>query len=322
MELRTREAWGALPSKGTSGNWSTGWGDFLVVHYTGISARPDPVGFDAKAAYLRELQSYYQSGAHPGGPYVDVGYNFAIFNDDEQAVWELRGLRMKGGANGNGPSNSIRPSVLIVSDVGETPHSALRAKVAWLVDMIRAASGKQTGTRGHRDEFPTSCPGDPLYDMVRSGAFLPENQGGGVPLPPPVPGDNGDMTPYVVTVEGTRATFIGQGYVSPATGRLLILELEWVNGNDPLELARFQAIQGDLAKAHIGLDGCRNATVDRVPVGDGAYTWTRQNFGHVRALDAAGSTTCNCGAQLATLDAKIDATAARIPTKTATVYVP
>ena len=179
VRLVTREEWGALPAKGSSGPWATGWGDFLVVHYTGISARPDPTTFEQKADYLRGLQAYYQSGNHPGGGpggFVDVGYNFACWNDDEPAIWELRGFRMRGGANGNATSNSIRPSCLVVSDVGEIPHPAINAKMAWLVQQVRERSTRATGTRGHRDEFGTTCPGDALYGLVTSGAFLPENQ--------------------------------------------------------------------------------------------------------------------------------------------------
>jgi hypothetical protein len=209
MRLVTREEWGALPSKGSSGLFAPGWGDFLVVHYTGISARPDPTEFDQKADYLRGLQRYYQSGKHPNGPirpdgtyapFVDVGYNFACWNDDEPAIWELRGLRMRGGANGTASSNAVRPSCLIVADIDEPVNRAVAQKMAWLVQLIRDQSQRQTGTRGHRDEFPTGCPGDDIYPLVTSGAFLPENQAAPDPTPEP-PTSEDDMTLYVTNRE-------------------------------------------------------------------------------------------------------------------------
>jgi hypothetical protein len=196
VRLVTREEWGALPAKGSSGLFAPGWGDFLIVHYTGITARPDPTEFEQKAEYLRGLQRYYQSGAHPGGGpggFVDVGYNFACWNDDEPAIWELRGLRMRGGANGTASSNAVRPSCLIVADVNEGVHPAVPRKMAWLVQMIRDQSQRQTGTRGHLDEFNTGCPGELIYPLVTSGAFLPENQTGPTPTPEPPTEDEDDM---------------------------------------------------------------------------------------------------------------------------------
>jgi len=129
---------------------------------------------------------------------VDVGYNFACWNDGENAIWELRGLRMRGGANGTAGSNAVRPSCLIVADVAEGVHPAVPRKMAWLVQMIRDQSQRQTGTRGHRDEFNTGCPGELIYPLVTSGAFLPENQ---TKPPEPPTAEEDEMTLYVTNSE-------------------------------------------------------------------------------------------------------------------------
>jgi hypothetical protein len=250
VRLVTREEWDALPSKGSSGLFAPGWGDFLVVHYTGISARPDPTEFDQKAEYLRGLQRYYQSGKHPNGdpigtfpdgtpryaPFVDVGYNFACWNDAEPTIWELRGLRMRGGANGTASSNAVRPSCLIVADVNEGVHPAVPRKMAWLVQLIRDQSQRQTGTRGHRDEFNTGCPGELIYPLVTSGAFLPENQTG--PDPTPEPPTIEDDMPRRVTFGGQAAIFVGD--YNPATN--LVTTVRWLSP----EQSEFYAPTGDV----------------------------------------------------------------------------
>jgi hypothetical protein len=132
---------------------------------------------------------------------VDVGYNFACWNDDEPTIWELRGLRMRGGANGTASSNAVRPSCLIVADIDEPVNRAVAQKMAWLVQLIRDQSQRRTGTRGHRDEFNTGCPGELIYPLVASGAFLPENQTGPDPTPEPPTAEEDEMTLYVTNSE-------------------------------------------------------------------------------------------------------------------------
>lgn len=180
MYLVTREDWGALPPKGTAAPFGPGWGDFLVVHYTGVNNTPNPTDRKGRGDYIRAIQTSYQNGGRGDGKvYVDIPYSYAIWNNGDDEVWELRGLRMRTGANGDAVSNAVWPSVLVV--VGpDTPtiHPEVSRKVAALVSYLRDRSGRHTKVKGHRDVFNTACPGGALYKMVTDGSLLPENQNG------------------------------------------------------------------------------------------------------------------------------------------------
>lgn len=207
LTVVTRQQWGALAPTASTRPFAAGWGGKLVVHYTGISARPDPMTFDERAEYLRTLQRTYQSGGRGDGfTYSDAPYSLAMWNDPTPEVWELRGLSVRTGANGTAEANAVWPSVLVVNDVGEDVHEEVRRKLAALVQRIRALSGQHTIVCGHRDVVPTGCPGPELYGWVLDGTLLPEhyastpNPNPPAPVPPTVSEDD-DMTLYVTNAQ-------------------------------------------------------------------------------------------------------------------------
>jgi hypothetical protein len=194
----TRAEWGARDPISNPGPFREGWGKVLILHYTGVEAREDPMTDERKSAYLRELQAYYQSGKHPNGnpigtfpngqkryvPYSDTGYNLGVFADG--TVTEIRGLALRSGANGTAQSNAFEPSCLLVGlDVGELVTPEMIEGVRWLVSYLRAYTGQPTVVAGHRDRFTTTCPGDPAYELIAAGEFLPRTPPITPPPPPP-----------------------------------------------------------------------------------------------------------------------------------------
>lgn len=110
--------------------------------------------------------------------YSDVAYNWAVCNHG--TIYEGRGWGKQTGANGsqalNRPVNAI---LWMGGSSGVTVPSA--AAVASIKELIRNLRSKGAGTfiGGHRDGHATSCPGDAMYSLVKSGKLEPD-----VPTPP------------------------------------------------------------------------------------------------------------------------------------------
>jgi len=173
--LVTREEWGAIASHGDSGPFLAGAGKVLVVHYTGKVGREGVP--DDKPEALRKIQRMYQSGGRGDGQvYVDMVYSYATFNVDDGQVFEGRGTRMRGGANGTAPSNQVEPSVLVYVGTDDEIHPAVIRKLQWLTAQMGAHFGVDPQTIdhvGHRDRWATGCPGNRLYELAVNGAFIP-----------------------------------------------------------------------------------------------------------------------------------------------------
>lgn len=80
-----------------------------------------------------------------------------------------------------------------------------------------------------------------------------------------------------LTITEAGAVFMGMsdGTVMP--------QVEWVNGNDPRQLARYQAYGGDaMPTMTISVTDCSGiCLLGPVPTGDARWNWTRTNFGNV-----------------------------------------
>ncbi len=104
--------------------------------------------------------------------YSDVAYNFAVCQHGY--VLEGRGLGRRTGANGNQELNRKHYAVLVmIGSSGDTQPSeaavtALREVIQYLRD-----HGAGNEVKGHRDGYATDCPGEPLYNLVKSGKLEP-----------------------------------------------------------------------------------------------------------------------------------------------------
>lgn len=105
--------------------------------------------------------------------YADVAYNLAVCQHGY--VLEGRGAGYQTGANGNQELNRNHYAivVLIGGNTEPTPEAvgALREAIQYL-----RSRGAGNEIKGHRDGFATSCPGAPLYNLVKSGSLEPSQE--------------------------------------------------------------------------------------------------------------------------------------------------
>lgn len=125
--------------------------------------------------------------------YSDVAYNLAVCQHGY--ILEGRGAGHQTGANGNQELNRNHYAVVVLIGGGTQPTSdavrALKEAIQYLRDR-----GAGNEIKGHRDGYATSCPGEPLYNLVRSGSLEPDSEEDDMPSPEeifsykiPVPGD-------------------------------------------------------------------------------------------------------------------------------------
>lgn len=141
----------------------------MTVHYTG--APKVSVARTGVAAHIKRIERQHQ--ARPGEEKCStIAYNFII--DKWGRIWEGRGWTYMNAANGARPghasSNPVSFSVLVL--VGVEDNKPTPEIVAALQDLYALACKRlrrKLSVQGHRDHIATSCPGDSLYRLVRSG---------------------------------------------------------------------------------------------------------------------------------------------------------
>jgi hypothetical protein len=100
-----------------------------------------------------------QSGDMDGKGYSDIMYNVAI-NPFEPGVIELRGVGVRGAANGSADSNRISPSVLFFQGPDTAETSLIEAAGAQYADQLfEDFAGRQLPWVPHNRWRSTSCPG-------------------------------------------------------------------------------------------------------------------------------------------------------------------
>lgn len=108
--------------------------------------------------------------------YSDVAYNLAVCQHGY--VLEGRGAGRQTGANGNQELNRNHYAIVVLIG-GDTEPS--REAVGALREAIQYLRERGAGNeiKGHRDGYATSCPGAPLYNLVKSGALEPDSDQSG-----------------------------------------------------------------------------------------------------------------------------------------------
>lgn len=179
MQLVTRAEWGAQPPKADWTYVATTQG--VKVHYEGEPVPADLVDHhEWCAGRVRAIQAAHL--ANPTEGWIDIAYNAVIC--PHSYVFEGRGPHHETGANGNQPLNLAHYAVCaMLGDSGLTePNDALLAGVCDAIEWLRREGGAGSEVKGHRDGYPTQCPGDPLYAWILAGAPRPA-PGGHVPPP-------------------------------------------------------------------------------------------------------------------------------------------
>lgn len=164
MKLITRTALGWPPSAAPAQTGQIG----VKVHYEGTHV--PAVEHDKCAGRWTAIRNSHL--ANTAENYSDVAYNFAVC--EHGYVLEGRGLDRRTGANGNQALNRAHYAVLVmVGSSGDTQPS--EAAVAALREVIQYLRDHGAGNeiKGHRDGFPTDCPGDALYALVSTGKLEP-----------------------------------------------------------------------------------------------------------------------------------------------------
>jgi hypothetical protein len=165
----TRAQWGAAPvPAGRPTRVDTMAG--TALHYVGGSL--GTVRHDRCAEILRSIQR-----THQAGEYYDIAYNEAACQHGTR--YELRGYHVQPGANGTATANRTHYAILALVGAGDALPLAMLDALEDAFDAYRARAGAGVKVTGHRDHIATSCPGEPLYTLVRRGTFSPK--------PPPTP---------------------------------------------------------------------------------------------------------------------------------------
>ena len=176
--LIPRAAIGLVPAKPNSARFINP--DRITAHYGGV----DPLLRTEEDLFRLMRQVQYQDMVNKG--YSDIMYSLAA-NPFRPVPLELRGLAVRGAANGTTTANTISPSVLFpfgpsLSGIAHIPNWQENiiesARIA--DDIIEWTFGKAMPWVGHRDWKATACPGDWMYQMVKS-AFDER------PAPAPIP---------------------------------------------------------------------------------------------------------------------------------------
>jgi hypothetical protein len=193
--IRSRKAWGAVPPK-VQPSLAEDTGVLgTVIHHTDGTNR---YSCSQVPAILRGIQRYHMNS----NGWNDIGYNFLV--DACGGVWEGRegGITKPViGAHTMGFNTSTAGIALIGNHIGVRPttraRDSLRRLVAWRLDIAhvkptakmaltaRSSDKFPAGSRvvvravsGHRDLFPTSCPGGMEYGDLGSLARLAWATGG------------------------------------------------------------------------------------------------------------------------------------------------
>jgi len=150
----------------------------VKVHYLGTGYDFGPHA-DC-AAYVNGLRQSHLN--HPTENYSDIAYNELVC--EHGVRFEGRGYNRRTGANGNAALNSTHYAVcaLLGSSGSTQPTEAQLHGLRDAIEAYRQYGSAGSEIRGHKDGFPTSCPGGPLYAWVQAGA--PRPSGGPVgPVP-------------------------------------------------------------------------------------------------------------------------------------------
>lgn len=183
MNFLNRAYFGWPPSAASSQTSTLG----TKIHYEGT---PVHIASDHNLC-IQEWKNIRESHlANTKEGYVDIAYNFGAC--PHGWLFEGRGLGKETAANGNQDLNHAHYSIVgLVGDSGDvTPTDLMLSSIRDGIELLQA-NGAGSEIKGHRDGYPTDCPGDDLYNWVKLGAPRP----GDAPKPKPTPGPVPPPTP-------------------------------------------------------------------------------------------------------------------------------
>lgn len=129
-----------------------------VIHYSVTAPEQDHARCAGQWEGIR--RTHKQTG------YRDVAYGFGVCQHGQ--TFEGRGWGPNA-ANGNAELNRSYHSICWLGDQHTQPSAAALTEISRLLDEGPNARGEVVG---HRDVYPTSCPGDALEAWVQAGATV------------------------------------------------------------------------------------------------------------------------------------------------------
>lgn len=174
MDLISRAGWRARKPEGRIALSRTSG---VKVHYTGSPEDPDMLD-DHRLCPMRVRR--IQDGHMDGNGWDDIGYNALVCVHGK--VYVGRGPLTLPAANGKGRNSAHYAVCALIGNKGITaPTPQLLTGILDAIKWLRDHGNAGNEIRGHRDGYPTDCPGDPLYAWVRAGAPRPDEQEDDVP---------------------------------------------------------------------------------------------------------------------------------------------
>ncbi|WP_326797439.1 N-acetylmuramoyl-L-alanine amidase [Streptomyces sp. NBC_01808] len=155
VEIISRAKWGARPWQGTPYSVALSERRSFFVHYHG-----DPPAHATGKAVPKDVERI-----HLGNGWSGVGYNFMV--DQNGAIYEGRGWGLVG-AHCPG-HNRTGIGVYVAIGGSQKPSDAALRSVRDLYDEACRRTDRTLAKRGHKDGYPTACPGGSLYAWVKAG---------------------------------------------------------------------------------------------------------------------------------------------------------
>jgi len=163
----------------------------FFTHYEGAAPTRN-----AGAQAMRAIDAVHRARGWAG-----IGYNHVVMQDG--SVWEGRGWALVGAHCPDHNTTGYGVQVHVGGDQQPSP-AALRTCRALYDEACRRA-GHRLAMRGHRDGYPTECPGPALYRWVQAGMPAPT-----IP-PPPTP----TLEDHMLLRAKTSSTSKGKDGVTP-----------------------------------------------------------------------------------------------------------
>ena len=161
MTFITRAQWGARRPNST-GNAIGAHPLGVAVHYSegNLGSSPDSL-CDNK---VRGIQNYHMDVKG----WADGAYSFIVCPHGN--IFEMRGTGKGSAANGTTAANRDYYAVCALGGPKDTPSVLMLAGIGDAIGLCRKA-GAALKVIGHRDLFPTACPGTALYAFVKAGRW-------------------------------------------------------------------------------------------------------------------------------------------------------
>jgi len=216
----------------------------IAVHHTG---RGEPLGSRTCLQQSARRLEEDRLAAVRGRGWTDVAYQVAV--DADGRVFDCRGLEHRPQANGNPTANARFGAAMLLLGTGEEPTGAMVEafrdwrRTRWLARYPQAAA-----IVGHRDLYPTACPGDAVHALVRAGTLADADptDGGSVVL-------TDDEIDAIAT--RTRDRILAVTYGNHPDGRPFTLGMLW--GEVRINAAR--------AATGVDVEALAEAVVARLP---------------------------------------------------------